>query len=197
MHKIFHVLPLVGALLPITAAHSAEPKEAEPVGNPGAWVTPQDYPPRALREDREGVTSFDLTVGPDGKVAKCEVTTPSGYEDLDAMTCMVLTERAEFHPATDAEGNAVSGAWSSSVRWQIPDNSRPSPIPPEGWLELTMLVEKDGTVSECSATRSDGADASGWCSLGMSFQPILDEEGNPVRKRVVTRQQIRYEDVEE
>ena len=197
MHKIFHVLSLLGVLLPLSAAHSAEPKDPEPIGNPGAWVTPNDYPPRALREEREGVTSFELTIGPDGKVLECEVTIPSGYEDLDAMTCMALTERAEFDPATDADGHATAGSWTSSVRWQIPENSGPWPVPPEGWVEITMIVEKDGTVSECSAGQSDGtdgADASGWCTLGMAFQPVLDEEGNPVRKRIIMRHQVLYKD---
>src|SRR6478752_462451 len=42
------------------------PKGATPKGNPGSWATTDDYPSRALREEREGVTRFTVTVSPEG-----------------------------------------------------------------------------------------------------------------------------------
>ena len=97
-----------------------QPKSAQPKGNPGNWATTNDYPTRAPREEREGTTSFRVTVGPDGRVTSCEITGSSGSDDLDAATCSNVTRRARFNPATDGEGNPTSGSYSNRVRWVIP-----------------------------------------------------------------------------
>ena len=97
-----------------------QPKQATPKGNPGNWATTNDYPTRALREEREGTTSFRVTVGPDGRVTSCSITGSSGSPDLDEATCSNVTRRARFNPATDGEGNPTTGAYSSRVRWVIP-----------------------------------------------------------------------------
>lgn len=96
------------------------PKNPEPRGNPGSWATTDDYPSRALREEREGVTRFTLQVGSDGRVTNCTVTGSSGSPDLDEAACRALTRRARFKPATNGEGQPVAGSYSNSVRWQIP-----------------------------------------------------------------------------
>ena len=96
------------------------PKQAQPKGRPGDWVTTNDYPSRALREEREGTTGFRLSVGPDGRVTNCEITSSSGSPDLDAATCDNLRRRARFTPAMDGEGQPTSGSYSSRTRWVIP-----------------------------------------------------------------------------
>ena len=96
------------------------PKSAQPKGRPGDWVTTNDYPSRALREEREGTTGFRLTVGPDGRVTNCEVTSSSGSPDLDSATCDNLRRRARFTPGTDGEGNPTTSTYSSRTRWVIP-----------------------------------------------------------------------------
>jgi protein TonB len=96
------------------------PKGAVPKGNPANWATSNDYPSRALREEREGTTGFHVTVGPDGKVTDCQVTSSSGHADLDAATCDNVRRRARFTPATDGEGNPTSGSYSNRIRWVIP-----------------------------------------------------------------------------
>ncbi len=96
------------------------PKPASPKGNPGNWATTNDYPSRALREEREGTTSFRVSVGADGRVTGCSVTGSSGSPDLDEATCSNVTRRARFTPATDGEGNPTTGSYSSRVRWVIP-----------------------------------------------------------------------------
>jgi len=97
-----------------------QPKGAAPKGNPGNWATSNDYPSRALREEREGSTGFRVTVGTDGKVAECSVTRSSGSPDLDQATCDNIRRRARFTPATDGEGNPTTGSYSSTIRWVIP-----------------------------------------------------------------------------
>ncbi len=96
------------------------PKAAVPKGNPGSWATTNDYPSRALREEREGTTGFRVTVGPDGKVTDCSVTSSSGHSDLDEAACANIRRRARFAPAVDGNGNPTTGSYSNRVRWVIP-----------------------------------------------------------------------------
>ena len=96
------------------------PKAPQPRNNPGSWATSDDYPTKAMREDRAGSTRFTVTVDAEGKVSSCQVTGSSGHSDLDDATCKLVTRRARFKPATDGEGNPTSGSYSNVVRWQIP-----------------------------------------------------------------------------
>ena len=97
-----------------------QPRGPSPKGQPGNWANSNDYPSRALREEQEGVTRFRVSVGPDGRVASCDITGSSGSSELDSATCSLITRRGRFTPANDGEGQPVSGSWASSVRWQIP-----------------------------------------------------------------------------
>jgi len=96
------------------------PKGASPKGSVSSWANTNDYPSRALREEREGVTRFRVTIGPDGRVTGCTVTGSSGHADLDETTCSLISRRARFNPAMDGEGQPTTGSYASAVRWQIP-----------------------------------------------------------------------------
>ena len=93
---------------------------ATPVGSPGKWATTSDYPAAALREEREGVARFRVTVGADGRVRNCEVTASSGFPALDRAACTNVAKRARFRPATDASGAEIGGSYTSAVKWEIP-----------------------------------------------------------------------------
>ncbi len=95
--------------------------QASPRGNPSNWANTNDYPSRALREEREGTTRFSVQVGTDGRVTSCSVTGSSGHSDLDSTTCSLIQRRARFTPAKDSSGRAVTDSWSSAVRWEIPE----------------------------------------------------------------------------
>lgn len=92
---------------------------AQPKGNPGSWATTNDYPSRALREERSGTAGFRVTVGLDGRVIDCQVTSSSGHADLDQATCANVSRRARFKPAMQ-DGQPVQGSYSNRVRWVIP-----------------------------------------------------------------------------
>lgn len=112
--------PVAPAPPPAPPAKPSQASGAKPRGNPGDWVTPDDYPPSALRNNEAGVTGFKLELGPDGKVTNCTVTSSSGFPDLDQTACRLLPRRARFTPAKDAAGNGIATTYSSAVRWQIP-----------------------------------------------------------------------------
>jgi protein TonB len=104
-----------------TPLPSFAPRGASPLGNPGRWITTEDYPSRALRDGDEGLTRYRLVIASTGKVTACEITNTSGSADLDRETCRLLAKRAQFAPATDQAGAKVVGTFSGSVRWDIPD----------------------------------------------------------------------------
>ncbi len=91
-----------------------------PKGNPGNWANTNDYPSRALQQEREGTTGFRVTVGANGRVTSCEISSSSGHPDLDQATCTNVTRRARFDPALDSNGQPTTGTYSNRVRWQIP-----------------------------------------------------------------------------
>jgi len=96
-------------------------KGATSRGSEGTWVTPDDYPSRALREEREGVVGISFDVGADGRATNCQVTAPSGSPDLDSATCAPFMRRARFNPAQDAAGAKIAQTGvTRRIRWQIP-----------------------------------------------------------------------------
>ena len=95
-------------------------KRAVPKGNPGNWATTNDYPSRALREEREGVSGFRVSIGTDGRVTDCQITSSSGHADLDAAACENIRRRARFTPASDSDGQPITDTYSNRVRWVIP-----------------------------------------------------------------------------
>ncbi len=97
----------------------ATPQRATPKGNPGDWVTRNDYPGQAVREGWTGVTRFRLTIGRDGRVADCAITASSGHDLLDATACARIASRARFAVATDANGAATTGIYLGSIRWEL------------------------------------------------------------------------------
>lgn len=93
---------------------------AQPRGNPGNWVTTEDYPSRALREEREGVTAIAFDIGADGKTSNCRVTSSSGSPELDDATCRNFVRRARYKPAQNDAGQPMASTGSQRVRWQMP-----------------------------------------------------------------------------
>jgi len=61
-----------------------------------------------------------VTVGTDGRVVDCTITSSSGSPDLDAATCTNVTRRARFKPALE-NGQPVQATYSNRIRWVIPE----------------------------------------------------------------------------
>jgi protein TonB len=186
----------LGCLLVVAPAYAAgRATPVVPKGNPGLWVTTDDYPLSALREEGQGVVRFVLDVDASGVPVGCSVSQSSGRADLDDAACRLITERARFEPAKDRKGKPIAGTYSNSVRWQIP---RGHPVPPPGELVTTYVVEKDGTVSSCTVESAKGAfeaARSQMCDNVGTFDSISDADGKPVRKRIRTTMKVEQEDL--
>lgn len=94
---------------------------ARPTNGPAGWITTNDYPDRDLRRGNEGSGSYRLTIGTNGRVTGCEMTSSTGHRSLDRQTCRVIRRVARFSPATDTTGARVTGTYTGSVTWQIPE----------------------------------------------------------------------------
>lgn len=100
---------------------SFTPIKVKPRGNPGNWVTENDYPTSEIRLEHEGITRFRLSVDAAGKVNGCTVITSSGWPVLDAVTCEKLARRAKFEAAIDSTGARTAGTYLGSVNWRLPE----------------------------------------------------------------------------
>jgi protein TonB len=101
----------------------APPRTVEPAharANLASYVSDADYPASAIRAEQQGTTGFRLTVGTDGRVTGCDVTSSSGSPALDQATCRIMRSRARFTPARDDHGNPTTDAVSSRIRWVLP-----------------------------------------------------------------------------
>ncbi|WP_181443464.1 TonB family protein [Porphyrobacter sp. YT40] len=105
---------------PGPSASPFDPVGAKPKGNPGRWVTNEDYRTRWVREELTGTARFTLAISASGKVTGCTITRSTGHAALDTATCELVTKRARFEAARDGMGKAVAGSYSGSITWQIP-----------------------------------------------------------------------------
>ena len=197
MTPLIRKLPLVAVLLfPFTPAAAQTPPM--PLENPGNWVTSEDYPVDALRNDQEGVVRFKLVVGPDGVPVSCTIRESSGTATLDEVACILLQQRARFSPARDEKGQPTTGSFSNAVRWVIP-NKPVWQFGPSEWV-VTFIVHADASVSDCKVEK---ASADGpFSKLGPVACPIpvpvpyRDEAGKPVARKVIWRHQIEVVPIE-
>ena len=113
---------------PVVITPAAPPAPPAPVvsqaasakGDPQSWVTTDDYPPGALREERQGVSGIAWTINEQGRVENCHITSPSGSPDLDEAACRLVTRRGRYTPAKDTAGNPMKTTAARRFRWQIP-----------------------------------------------------------------------------
>jgi TonB family protein len=94
---------------------------ASPQNDPGRWITSDDYPSSALRQELTGTTVFDIRVNRWGGLADCVILQSSGHVILDEEACRVINRRARFFPATDGQGKPIAGSYTSRIKWVIPD----------------------------------------------------------------------------
>ena len=98
------------------------PQLARPKGQTANWVTTNDYPTRALRQEQAGTARYRLAIAANGTVSGCTITASSGHGELDQATCDKLIRRAQFEPATDESGARVAGSFAGAVTWQLPQD---------------------------------------------------------------------------
>ena len=99
------------------------PVKKEPARAKGSLVglfSSEDYPNSSLSANEQGTTAVQLTIGTDGRVSGCNVTSSSGSSALDGATCNVLRRRARFSPAMDSSGQPTTDTYSQRITWKVP-----------------------------------------------------------------------------
>lgn len=125
------IAPLAAALLlglASPAAAAAEPQTpTRAVANLSTYVTDADYPAEAIRNRQQGIVTFRLQVGSDGRVTGCSILSSSGSSALDAATCRIMRARPRFEPARDAGGRPVPDEITSRIAWRLPTQAEMPP----------------------------------------------------------------------
>jgi hypothetical protein len=99
------------------AAHRTLTRRATPRGNPGRWITNEDYPSNLVGKNLQALIQFRLSVAEDGSVSACQIQQSSRPAAFDKAVCDMLTRRARFDPALDADGKPIKSYWRSVVRF--------------------------------------------------------------------------------
>ena len=87
----------------------------------GRWSAriQEQYPPRAVRDEVEGRVGVRVTVGPNGRVSDCSVSSSSGSSILDEAACSGMRSYARFNPALNAAGEPIAGSYSTTIVYQL------------------------------------------------------------------------------
>jgi len=81
-------------------------------------ITPRDYPRHLGNAGVGGRVGLLFTVGVNGRVTRCTVTSSSGIPELDALTCRLIQQRFVFRPSTDRYGRPVSDDVEGEHIWE-------------------------------------------------------------------------------
>ncbi|MDI1295185.1 MAG: energy transducer TonB [bacterium] len=94
---------------------------ATPSSSPGGWLSDGDYPVEAMRNAWHGTAAFALVVTPSGTVENCLIMASSGHAVLDAATCRLLKQNAQFVPGRDMAGKPTTDSYRGRITWRLPE----------------------------------------------------------------------------
>lgn len=117
---VFLVLVASIAVTPdaaVAAANSQPPTLNQSVN---AEFIAEHYPRAALTAGEQGKVGFKVTIEPNGSLATCDITQPSGFSSLDEATCDLIVRHARFQSVQDSEGRAVRAERLGYVNWKLP-----------------------------------------------------------------------------
>ncbi|ANI77134.1 hypothetical protein EP837_00695 [Sphingobium sp. EP60837] len=89
-----------------------------PRSSPFSWITPEDSDLFPRFNSVNGTTKYTLHIDAEGKVVRCEVTSSDAPQEWNAIACNLLSTRARFLPALDANGQLTAGKFSNKIKWR-------------------------------------------------------------------------------
>jgi protein TonB len=114
------VIPIARPAPPPPPPAPSRARGATPDGQ-GRWAAriQENYPARAIRDEIEGRVGVRVTVGSNGRVTACSVSSSSGSPVLDDAACEGMTRYARYNPALDDAGNPTTGSASTTIVYQL------------------------------------------------------------------------------
>jgi TonB family protein len=184
MNKTIKGLAILATFL-MSAAAAAQPAAVDTAAPSERANCRPVYPPAALAAKAEGVTSLQLVIDGEGRVASAEVVGSAGptpeHKLLDQAIVRSLTGCQMFRPTMDAKGQAASYPLTTGFRWQLPaadgsstSKARPARLnandpgcqplfPPaalrahaQGETRLRMRIDAAGHVASVEVAQSAG-----------------------------------------
>jgi hypothetical protein len=108
------------AALPIGDVAQSSDQANSTAGSQPVQLAAFDYEEFFDRVTQLGMLSqnlgYTMTVAPDGKVTDCALSRSFRSSYTTKEMCKALSRYAQFEPARDAQGNAVSGTYKGEVR---------------------------------------------------------------------------------
>lgn len=104
-----------------SAAPATGRRAPMPIPGMAQWITNDDYPAEALRNNWQGRVAISWTIDETGRVTDCIVLESSGHAVLDETSCRLLLNRARYIPALDGEGRPVRSSDYRRIVWRLPD----------------------------------------------------------------------------
>jgi periplasmic protein TonB len=115
--------PVIRIAPPVAAPPPPAPSQARGLRpkNQSSWAgrIQSNYPARALREGTEGTVGVSVTVGADGRVSACSVTSSSGSSALDEAACQGMQRYARYDPALNDAGQPISASTSTRIVYKL------------------------------------------------------------------------------
>ena len=165
-------------------------------------IRPSDYPSSAWIAGETGLVRYVVDVDSKGVARKCQIARSSRSASLDALTCKLVLERAEFNPATTAQDEPTASTYIGSHSWYggspfiVGSMSFVTryEVDEEGMARDCQILDLSGQVSESMRNHLQGEKCFRHYSRGA---PHRDKNGVPVAKTVTVDMKITVEDVPE
>lgn len=143
---------LIAALCAAALALPSASAQAQVFLNASEIIAPSDYPIDALKRGDEGITTFQLRVGRDGRAEKCDILVSSGHASLDDAVCRLMLEKAKFDVSAITLNTEIP-AYTNRVRWNVPVT-----FPRLLYRGVTTVAQSPSTIdpNKIRCTYSDG-----------------------------------------
>ena len=84
------------------------------------------YPRSSLSRGEEGDVQFEVALNKNGKLTSCRIVESSGFPALDAATCDVVVETAQFKTTRVEDGGRTPSVHTGHISWRLPADVRPA-----------------------------------------------------------------------